>query len=337
MLSESINRKFIETFDVSNWQVETDTGYHDIVSSNKTIEYRVYQITLENGLELKCADNHIIIDSNYNEIFAKDSLNSNVITKNGISKVIEVNDLGFSESMYDLSVDSRDHTYYTNNVLSHNTTSSAAYILWYTIFQDAKTVAILANKASAAREVLDRYQIMYESLPMWLQQGVITWNKGDIELENRSKVFTSATTTSGIRGKTVNMLYIDEAAIIPNGVAEQFFASVYPTISSGTDTKVLLSSTPLGYNHFWKYWNDAEKGRNGFVPLFIPYWEIPGRDKAWADNQHRLLGDLKFNQEVLCVGPQTIFKIRDKYTHVEQEVSAQELFEILASRHQLYE
>ena len=180
------------------------------------------------------------------------------------------------------------------------TTTSAAYILWYTIFQDAKTVAILANKASAAREVLDRYQIMYESLPMWLQQGVVTWNKGDVELENRSKVFTSATTTSGIRGKTVNMLYIDEAAIIPNGVADQFFASVYPTISSGSDTKILLSSTPLGYNHFWKFWNDAEKGRNGFVPLFIPYWEIPGRDQAWADNQHRLLGDLKFNQEVLC-------------------------------------
>jgi hypothetical protein len=180
------------------------------------------------------------------------------------------------------------------------TTTSAAYILWYTLFQEAKTVAILANKASAAREVLDRYQIMYESLPKWMQQGVVTWNKGDIELENRSKVFTAATTASGIRGKTVNMLYIDEAAIIPNNIADAFFASVYPTISSGSDTKILLSSTPLGYNHFWKFWNDAEHGRNGFVPLFIPYWEIPGRDQAWADNQHRLLGDLKFNQEVLC-------------------------------------
>lgn len=180
------------------------------------------------------------------------------------------------------------------------TTTSAAYILWYTLFQDAKTVAILAHKASAAREVLDRYQIMYESLPKWMQQGVVTWNKGDIELENRSKVFTAATTAAGIRGKTVNMLYIDETAIIPNGIADAFFASVYPTISSGSDTKILLSSTPLGYNHFWKYWNDAEKGRNGFVPLFIPYTDIPGRDQAWADAQHRVLGDLKFNQEVLC-------------------------------------
>ena len=180
------------------------------------------------------------------------------------------------------------------------TTTSAAYILWYTLFQDAKTVAILAHKASAAREVLDRYQIMYESLPKWMQQGVVTWNKGDIELENRSKVFTAATTAAGIRGKTVNMLYIDETAIIPNNIADAFFASVYPTISSGSDTKILLSSTPLGYNHFWKYWNDAEKGRNGFVPLFIPYTDIPGRDQKWADEQHRVLGDLKFNQEVLC-------------------------------------
>lgn len=180
------------------------------------------------------------------------------------------------------------------------TTSSAAYILWYTLFQEAKTVAILANKATAAREVLNRYQTMYENLPHWLQQGVTTWNKGDVELENNSKVFTAATTVSGIRGKSVNMLYVDEAAIIPNSVAEQFFTSVYPTISAGDTTKVLLSSTPLGYNHFWKFWNDAENDRNGFVPLFIPYWEIPGRNEEWANEQKRMLGDLKYNQEVLC-------------------------------------
>jgi hypothetical protein len=180
------------------------------------------------------------------------------------------------------------------------TTTSAAYILWYTLFQESKTVAILANKAPAAREVLYRYQLMYENLPIWLQQGVTTWNKGDIELENRSKVFTAATSASGIRGKSVNLLYVDETAIIPNNVAEQFFASVYPTISAGETTKILLSSTPLGYNHFWKFWNDAQNDRNGFVPLFIPYWEIPGRNEAWATEQRRLLGELKFNQEVLC-------------------------------------
>ena len=180
------------------------------------------------------------------------------------------------------------------------TTTSAAYILWYTLFQANKTVAILANKATAAREVLSRYQLMYEHLPNWLQQGVTTWNKGDIELENESKVFTAATSSSGIRGKSVNMLYVDETAIIPNNIAEDFFTSVYPTISAGTTTKILLSSTPLGYNHFWKFWNDAENKRNDFVPLFIPYWKIPGRDEKWAEEQKRQLGELKFNQEVLC-------------------------------------
>lgn len=180
------------------------------------------------------------------------------------------------------------------------TITAAACILWYTLFHETKTVAIMANKAPAAREVLSRYQIMYENLPIWMQQGVKTWNKGDVELENGSKVLTAATTASGIRGKSVNWLYIDEAAIIPNTVADEFFTSVYPTISSGETTKILLTSTPLGYNHFWKFWNDAENNRNGFVNLFIPYWEIPGRTDEWAEEQRALLGELKFNQEVLC-------------------------------------
>jgi len=180
------------------------------------------------------------------------------------------------------------------------TVTSAACILHYTIFQDSKTVAIMANKSNAAREVLARYQIMYENLPIWMQQGVKTWNKGDVDLENGSRVFTAATTSSGIRGKSVNWLYIDEAAIIPNNVADQFFTSVYPTISAGETTKILLTSTPLGYNHFWKFWNDAEEGRNGFKNMFIHYSEIPGRDEAWAEQQLQLLGELKYNQEVLC-------------------------------------
>jgi hypothetical protein len=180
------------------------------------------------------------------------------------------------------------------------TTSAAAYILWYTIFQESKSVAILANKSTTAREIMSRYQLMYEYLPIWMQQGIKVWNKGDVELENGSKVFTSATTASGIRGKSVNMLYIDEASIIPNNIADAFFTAVYPVISAGQTTKILITSTPLGYNHFWKFWNDAMNKRNDFVPMFIPYWEIPGRDEKWAEEQRRQLGDLKYNQEVLC-------------------------------------
>ncbi len=180
------------------------------------------------------------------------------------------------------------------------TTTSVAYILWYTLFQDHKNVAILANKSSTARGILSRYQMMYENLPKWMQQGVVNWNKGDVELENSSRIFTAATTAAGIRSQSVNLLYIDEAAIIPNTVADQFFTSVYPVVSAGQTTKIIITSTPLGYNHFWKFWNDATNGNNDFVPLFIPYYEIPGRDDKWLEEQKRQLGELKFNQEVLC-------------------------------------
>lgn len=189
------------------------------------------------------------------------------------------------------------------------TQTVAAYILWYSIFNDEKTVAILANKAAAAREIMSRYQKMYQHLPMWIQQGVTTWNKGNIELENGSKVFTSATTGSAVTGRSVNFLYIDEAALIPSNVAEDFFTSAYPTLSSGTDTKIVLTSTPRGYNHFWKFWNEAEQvdptneelTLNGFVPIRIFYYEHPDRTTVeWAAEQEVLLGKLKFRQEVLC-------------------------------------
>lgn len=180
------------------------------------------------------------------------------------------------------------------------TQTVAAYILYYVLFNENKTVAILANKAAAAREIMSRFQLMYEYLPNWLQQGITTWNKGDIELENGSKVFTSATSSSGIRGKSVNFLYVDEAAIIQNTVAEDFFTSTYPTISAGKTTKIVLTSTPLGYNHWWKFWNDSVEGRNGFIPVEIKFNEHPERGPDWARKQRELLGELKYKQEVEC-------------------------------------
>ena len=298
-LSEQLTRKFVEEFDVSDWEIETESGFVDILSTNKTIEYEVYEIVLDNGLSMKCADTHILIDENYEELYAKDSIGHLIRTKYGCSRVISVSNLGYCENMYDLSIDSEDHTYYANDILSHNTTTVAAYLVWYCNFNSSKTVAILANKASAAREVMDRFQQMYENIPLWLQCGVAEWNKGSIKLENGSKAFTAATTGAGIRGKSVNLLYVDEVAIIPNTVADAFFTATYPTISSGTTTKIVLTSTPLGYNHFWRFWDGAEKGTNGFIPIRVEYWQHPLHDQAWADEQYKLLGEVKFNQEVL--------------------------------------
>ena len=221
-------------------------------------------------------------------------------------KIISLDDGLISFNLFDYQIKFIEVLHKENRIVSMQPRQSgktqvvAAYVLYYSIFNDNKTVAILANKATAAREILSRYQLMYEYLPEFLQQGVRTWNKGDIELENGSKVFTSATSSSGIRGKSVNVLYIDEVSIVPNNVAEDFFTSTYPTISSGVTTKIILTSTPLGYNHFWKFWNEAETGINGFIPVRVNYWDHPSRDETWALKQKELLGDLKFTQEILC-------------------------------------
>lgn len=180
------------------------------------------------------------------------------------------------------------------------TTMVVGYILWYILFNEDKFVAILANKAPTAREILNRIKIAYEALPLWLQQGVKTWNKGDIELENNCRVMATSTASSAIRGYAISLLYLDEFAFVPSNIAEEFFTSVYPTISSGTTSKILISSTPNGMNHFYKMWTEAVEGQNGFMHIEANWRSVPGRDQKWADDQRRVLGEQKYLQEVEC-------------------------------------
>jgi hypothetical protein len=180
------------------------------------------------------------------------------------------------------------------------TTMVVGYILWYILFNEDKFVAILANKAPTAREILNRIKIAYESLPLWLQQGVKTWNKGDIELENNCRVLASSTASSAIRGYSISLLYLDEFAFVPSNIADEFFTSVYPTISSGTQSKILISSTPNGMNHYYRMWTEAVEGQNGFKHIEANWRQVPGRDQAWADDQRRILGEEKFLQEMEC-------------------------------------
>jgi hypothetical protein len=180
------------------------------------------------------------------------------------------------------------------------TTLTVGIILWYILFEEEKLVAILANKAKTAREILSRVQLAYEEIPLWMQQGIIGWNKGDIELENKCRVLADSTGSSAIRGFSINFLYLDEFAFVPNNIAEDFFTSTYPTITSGKTTKILISSTPNGMNHFYRMWTDAVEGRNGFVHIEANWRSVPGRDQAWADDQKRVLGEAKYYQEMEC-------------------------------------
>jgi len=158
-------------------------------------------------------------------------------------------------------------------------TVTVAFILWYILFNSEKTVALLANKGETAREILGKVQLAYQHLPKWLQQGVTEWNKGSFELENNSRVIAAATSSDNIRGYAINLIFIDEAAFIENW--DEFFTSVYPTISSGTSTKLILVSTPNGLNHFYHIWTNAQLGKNSYKPIMVHWSSVPGRDEAW--------------------------------------------------------
>ena len=183
---------------------------------------------------------------------------------------------------------------------SGKSTTIIAYILHYVLFNPTVNVAILANKAAVARDLLSRLQLAYEHLPKWLQQGVMSWNKGSLELENGSKILASSTSASAVRGGSYNIIFLDEFAYVPANVAEQFFSSVYPTISSGKTTKVIIVSTPHGMNMFYKLWVDAEEQRNSYIPIEVHWSEVPGRDAAWKKETIQNTSESQFNTEFEC-------------------------------------
>jgi hypothetical protein len=179
-------------------------------------------------------------------------------------------------------------------------TTCVSYLLHYAIFNDNVNIAILANKASTARDLLGRLQLAYENLPKWMQQGIIAWNKGSLELENGSKISANSTSSSAVRGGSYNVIFLDEFAFIPNHIADDFFASVYPTISSGSSTKVIIVSTPRGMNHFFRMWHDAERDKNEYIPTDVHWSEVPGRDDKWKEQTIANTSEAQFRVEFEC-------------------------------------
>ncbi len=183
---------------------------------------------------------------------------------------------------------------------SGKSTVLLAYLVHYLIFNETVNVAILANKAATARDLLGRFQLAYEHLPEWMQQGVISWNKGSLELENGSKIIASSTSASAVRGGSYNLIFLDEFAFVPSNIAEQFFSSVYPTISAGQTSKVIIVSTPHGMNMFYKLWMDAINEKSQFNAIEVHWSEVPGRDEAWREQTIANTSEQQFLQEFEC-------------------------------------
>jgi hypothetical protein len=221
-------------------------------------------------------------------------------------KIVSLDEGIIPFTMYDFQVDmvKRFHENRFNIAKlprqSGKSTIVTAYLLWYVLFNQNVNVAILANKAATAREMLQRLQLSYENLPKWLQQGILQWNRGSLELENGSKILAASTSASAVRGMSFNVIFLDEFAFVPTHIADQFFSSVYPTVSSGKSTKVIIISTPHGMNMFYKLWHDAERGKNEYIPTEVHWSEVPGRDQAWKEQTIKNTSEQQFRVEFEC-------------------------------------
>ena len=198
--------------------------------------------------------------------------------------------------------------------------SSVAYLLWYALFHTEKTIAVMANKGATAREMLGRITLMLENLPFFLQPGCKALNKGSIEFSNNSRIVAAATSGSSIRGMSVSLLYLDEFAFVEN--AAEFYTSTYPVISSGTNTKIIITSTANGIgNVFHKIWEGASQGINEFKPFRVDWWDVPGRDEDWKTQTIANTSQLQFDQEFgntffgtgdTLINAETLLKLRAK-------------------------
>src|SRR6056300_1429053 len=251
--------------------------------SNVPVEWTKNQI-----LEYqKCMENPIYFIKNYIKIVSLDE------------GLVPFEMYNFQEDIVDTIHDNR-FTICKMPRQSGKSTTMVSYILHYVLFNPNMNVAILANKAATARDILGRLQLAYENLPKWLQQGVVSWNKGSVDLENGSRVVASSTSSSAVRGGSYNLVFLDEFAFVPNNLAEEFFRSVYPTITSGKNTKVMVVSTPKGMNHFYKMWVDAEEKRSNYATIEVEWNDIPGRGVRFKEETIKNTSQEQWDQEFEC-------------------------------------
>lgn len=297
------NRKFVEVYSVpEKFEISTPQGWKPIKHVMKTVPYDVWYIKLENGDELKGADTHILYTENHTPIYLNEiKVDQLIETDNGYSKCIELKKLDVPpEHMFDIEVDSVEHEFYSNGFVSHNTTCSSVFMLWFACFQKDKTIAILANKASTAKKILDEIKFAYEHLPEYIKPGVVEYNAFSIEFDNGCNIIAAATSPDSIRGRALALLYMDEFAFVtPPSLAEDFWTSTFPTISTGG--RCIIVSTPNGTgNKFYTLWKDAEDKTNPFKTVKVTWDRVPGRGPEWKDEMEKALGKIKFAQEHAC-------------------------------------
>lgn len=306
--SEKSEEKLIKSFQLDGIEVLSESGFVPATYIHLTKPFEIYTVTTENGHELKCADEHLIFTPQMRTVWAKDlKVGQEIMTKEGPSKVLSISKIDTKVCMCDITVDSEMHSYYTNGILSHNTTTSAIYMLHYIIFNYDKNALVLGNKAKTANEIMDKIKKIYVELPYYLKPGIYKWNESAIVLDNGSRIMSEATTENSGIGFTLHCVLADEFAHVPPNIMEKFYNNLFPTITAGK-AKFIISSTQNGYNLFQRLYSMAEMGENDYAPFKVDWWQVPEwnpdthqwekRDEAWHKRQVANYGSEEaFNQQ----------------------------------------
>ena len=299
---DDVSKKIIDSINTLNLEVKTDTGYETVSKLHLTQPY-THWIVKTSNFKLQCADNHIVFDSNFKEIFVKElKVGDTIQTEKGEEKVISIQKFKYSTSMFDATVDHPNHRLYTNGILSHNTICSSIMMLHYVLFNNNKNVLVTANKLDTAVEVLDKVREIYQRLPFFLQQGIVNWNQKFMVFENKSRIKGFATTKTSSIGQTADFLYLDEFAYLPDNIADKFYKSVFPTVSNIENSKIIITSTPNGFNLFHKLLTEAEKPegeKSSYCAKRVYWWQVPKRFSTYTRLNQKKMDELDIKKEDL--------------------------------------
>lgn len=295
LLNTHSEEKLIKSFELSGISVANENGWTNATHIHLTKPFEIYKLKLENGLTLECADEHIVFTEGYQEKWVKDlTVNDYVITEYGLSKVVSVERTGQFINMCDMTVDNDRHSYYTNGILSHNTTTSAVFMLHYILFNIDKNALVLGNKRKTAGEILDKAKKIYLELPYFLKPGIYKWNEGEIVLDNGCRLMAEATTINSGISFTFHCVLSDEFAHIPPNIMDKFYNNLFPTITAGK-ARFMITSTQNGYNLFYRLYKAAEAGISEYAPFKTDWYEVPEwnpdkccwekRDEVWHQKQ----------------------------------------------------
>jgi hypothetical protein len=292
---DDVSKKILNSLSVMNMRVKTDTGYEPVTDIRITQPYNHY-IVNTSDYSLCCADNHILFDDLFGEVFVGDlSVGDFIQTESGPQRVVSIRSEFGKSSMFDMTVDHPNHRFYTNGILSHNTVSSAIFILHTILFNNDKNCMVVANKGDTAIEIVDKVKSIYTLLPFFLKPGIKTWNQKSLTFDNGCRIKTSARSKTPAIGFTIDVLYLDEFAHIPSNIIEPYYTAAFPTVSAVQNSKIIITSTPNGMNLFHKLLTDAERPdgdplKNNYKPMRVYWYQVPGRFVTYIRlSPHKLL------------------------------------------------